>query len=370
LSRSILDRHFFRVMALPSLAALALFFQLMIALQLLRRVDILLGSEVHFWDLLELLWDLTPHYLVATLPVSILLGVLVGLGQLSEDRELDALYSAGVSPGRLMLAPAVLGALAGAVVLLLVLGPESHGLVRVREKFDSLLKLEVQHNVRPGVFYDEVTGLTLFAESIDPETGDWRHVLVNDERDPRAPLLILAQDGRVRAEGAEQAIVLGLGRGEAHLQQAVGEDYTALRFEAASLSISVEDSLLRKNTLRSPDDEKSLPELWREAALLPRPDGWHRTALALHRRLGLVLSILVFVWLGVPLALVPAGAAGARARGYLLAALSLVGYFVLLRFAEGLGQQGKIPPWLSGQLANLVFLCAGLAAWVRLRRRV
>jgi len=356
-------------MIAPALASLALLFQLLVALQLLRRADILLGSEIHLGDVLELLGDLAPHYLVMALPVSVLLGVLVGLGQLAEDRELDALYSAGSSPWRLLLAPALLAMLAGGLVLGLALGPESRGLVRVRQKFDAILKLEVQRDVRPGIFYDEVTGLTLFADAIDPVTGDWRHVLVNDERDPRAPLLILAADGRVIAEPGDEAIVLQLGRGEAHRQQAAGDDYTALRFQDASLAISVEDSLLRKNTLRSPDDEKSLPRLWR-GTFGAKDAGWRATAVAFHRRLGLVLSVLAFVWFGVPLALLPSPAGGARARGYLVAALALVGYFVLLRLGGGWGQDGKVWPWFSGQLANLTFLAAGGVAWLRLGRRV
>jgi lipopolysaccharide export system permease protein len=354
----------------------------MIALQLLRRVDILLGTQVHLWDLLELLWDLTPHYLVMSVPVSVLLGVMVGLGQLSEDRELDALYSAGSSPWRLLVAPALFASAAALGVFGLTLGPESRGLVRVRQKFDAMLKLEVQRNVKPGIFYDEVTGLTLFAEQIDPDSGAWRHVLVNDERDARAPLLILAEDGRVLAEPGDSAITLKLGRGEAHRQQSEGDDYTALRFQDASIAISVEDSLLRKNTLRSPDDEKSLPRLWRETFGEPRRelspelspkltgDGWRLTAVALHRRLGMVLSVLAFVWFGVPLALVPARAGGARSRGYLVAALSLVGYFVLLRLGGGWGQEGRLWPWLSGQLANVTFFAAGSAAWFRLGSRV
>ena len=132
--------------------------------------------------------------------------------------------------------------------------------------------------------------------------------------------------------------------------------------------------MLRKNTLRSPDDEKSLPRLWRDAFGPARGEtssaGWRLTAVALHRRLGMVLSVLAFVWFGVPLALVPARAGGARSRGYLVAALSLVGYFVLLRIGGGWGQEGRIWPWLSGQLANLTFVAAGSVAWFRLGSRV
>lgn len=368
MKRAVLERHLLREMAWPTLAALALLFQLMVALQLLRRVDVLLGSAVHGRDVLELLVALLPHYLVLCLPMSVLLGTLIGLGQLAEDRELDALASAGVSPLRLLRAPALLAGGAMLLVFGLALGPESRGLLRVRQKFDELLKLQVQRDVRPGIFYDEVQGLTLFAESIDPRTGAWRHVMVDDERDPRAPLLILADSGGVKAGERDEALSLQLGRGQGHRQQVGGDDYTALSFQQATLTIAVEDSLLRKNTLRSYDDEKSLGELWAESGLVSA-DG-QASRVALHRRLGLVFSVLAFIWLAVPVALWPSSSAGARSRGYVVAALSVVGYFVLLRIGSTLGQSGRADPVISGQLANAVFLAVGSAVWWRIGRRV
>ena len=366
----VLDRYLLKQTALPAAAALGLLFQLMIALQLLRRVDVLLGGAVRPRDVLELLWDLTPHYLVLATPVAVLLGVLIGFGQLAEDRELDALASAGVAPLRLLTAPAILAGIGGLLVFGLTLGPESRGLVRVRHKFDEILKLGVQQGLRPGVFYDEVNGLTIFTEAIDPATGAWRHVMVNDARDPRAPLLLLSQTGRVQTGGAEEALNLDLRDGQAHRELASGDDYTALGFTKGSLAISVENSLLRMNTLRSYDDERSLPELWRMTRQLGKSDELLQSLVALHRRLGVVLSVLALVWLGVPLALFPATAVGARARGYLFAALAIVGYFVLLRIGTTLGMGRHVSPWVSGQFANFICLACGAAAWLRLRSRV
>jgi lipopolysaccharide export system permease protein len=366
---SVLDRHLLKQTVVPAAAALALLFQLMIALQLLRRVDVLLGGAVRPRDVLELLWDLTPHYIVLVMPIAVLLGVLVGFGQLAEDRELDALASAGVSHFRLLAAPAALAAAATLIVFGLTLGPESRGLVRVRKKFDEILKLGVQKGVRPGIFYDEVNGLTLFAEDVEPATGAWRHVMVNDERDRRAPLLLLAERGQVQASSGDEALVLDLGSGQAHRELSSGNDYTALGFSQASLVIAVEDSLLRKNTLRSYDDEKSLPELWRETRGGGADDQALQTRVALHRRIGLILAVLALVWLGVPLAVFPAAVLGARARGYLFAAIAIVGYFVLLRLGTTLGMGREVPPWVSGQVANATFAVLGAFVWLRLRSR-
>jgi lipopolysaccharide export system permease protein len=302
---------------------------------------------------------------VLALPISFLIGTLIGLGRLSEDREVEAILScSGGTPLRLSLAPGVLGALVSLFVFALVLGPESRGLLAVRQQMDRLLKLEVQRNVHPGIFYDEVTGLTLFTESIDPQTGEWRRVLVNDERDPRAPLLILAEAGVVDAEAGEGALKLRLGAGQAHREDANARDYFALSFESCVLTVGVEDSLLRKNSLRSPEDEASPGALLKQAKDARRSGGdWRTPDSILHRKLGMALAALVFVWLGVPLAVGPAGAKSGRARGYLYAIAAVLAYFVLQRLGTTWGIEGRLPPWLAGEVPNVFFLAAGGVAW-------
>ncbi|MHB1846466.1 MAG: LptF/LptG family permease [Deltaproteobacteria bacterium] len=369
-----LHRYVAREVALPAAAALLFLFQLLIALQLLRRSDVLFGPAVSARDIGLLLVNLTPHYLTLAMPISLLLGILVGLGRLAEDREVDALLGCGASPALFAVAPALLAVAVALLTFGLEAGPEPLGLQAVRLQMDAVLKRGVQEEVKPGVFYDEVTGLTLFAEEIDPVTGAWRHVLVNDERDPRAPLLLLAQEGRVARPGADQDLVLELGRGEAH-RAGGGSDadaYSLVHFERAKLSIGVDDSLLRRNTFRSPDDEATLSALAREAEELRRRGGWWQlSAIALQRRLGIPLAALAFAWVGVPLALLGAaarGAQGARARGYVLALLAVAIYYVLQHVGIGWGQAGKVPPWLAGELPNLVAAASGTLAWGALGR--
>ena len=246
----LIHRYVAREIALPAVTSLAFLYQLLIALQLLRRTDVLFGSDVGLRDVARLLLNLTPHYLTLATPIALLIGVLVGLGRLAEDREVDVLLASGAPPTLFLVAPLLLAAGVGVAVLGLELGPEPAGLQAVRQQIDEVLKRGVQRDLKPGVFYDQVTDLTLFAEIIDPATGEWRHVLVHDERDRQAPLLLLARSGRVLPAGAEPDLELELDQGEAHRQG--GDDYSKVAFQSAVLNIGVEGSLLRRNTFRSP----------------------------------------------------------------------------------------------------------------------
>ena len=360
-------RYVAREIVLPAVAALAFLFQLLIALQLLRRTDVLFGPAVRAKDVGLLLVNLTPHYLTLATPMALLIGILVGLGRLSEDREVEVLLGCGVSPAALAVAPAVLAIVVAVLVLGLELGPEPLGLQAVRQQIDSVLERGLQRQIKPGTFYDEVTGLTLFAESIDPVSGEWRHVLVNDDRDPRAPLLLLAERGRVEASETEAQLRLRLGLGEAHRRDQAAFDYARVTFHAAVLDIGVGDSLLRKNTFRSPDDEETLGQLWHEVGTVKRQGGWWQLpAVALHRRLGIPLAALTLAWLGVPLAIGGSAVRNARARGYLFAILAVAGYYVLQHLGIAWGTEGRLAPWLAGELPNLAAVGVGALAWAQL----
>ena len=104
-----LDRYLAREILLPFAAALLFLTQLLLASQILAQADVLFGAGVSAWDVLRILADLVPHLLEYVLPVAFLLGAVLGVGRLAEDREVVALSSLGISPVRLVRVPILLG---------------------------------------------------------------------------------------------------------------------------------------------------------------------------------------------------------------------------------------------------------------------
>src|SRR5436309_5939359 len=105
----ILDRYLAKEILLPFAAGLLFLTQVLIATQLLAQADVLFGSGVSPLDILAVALDITPHFLSFVLPISFLLGAVVGIGRLAEDRELVALGAAGISPARLVKVPVLIG---------------------------------------------------------------------------------------------------------------------------------------------------------------------------------------------------------------------------------------------------------------------
>ena len=359
-----LDRYLAREILLPFAAALVFLTQILVATQILAQADVLLGSGVSALDVGAVALDLVPHFLGYVMPVAFLLGAVVGTGRLAEDREIVALGAAGLSPARLVRVPLGLGVAVGAVALWVGLVLEPAGLREARVRLNDIIRKNVTSDVRAGVFYEDLPNITLYAERT--EGGRWRHVLISDRTQPNAPLLALAQGGRLEPAGSGEGMRLLLDRGEVHREEERTDEYVSARYARATVTLGVGQTLSDRNRLVGSPFEMTLAQNVARARAEPDPERARGLWTFLHRRIAGPLAIVAFGLLAVPIA---ASRRGGRAFGYAATLLVVVGYYAALRFGEGLSQRGALPPWLGPNLPNLALAAAGVVLVLLLERR-
>ncbi|QRN94000.1 LptF/LptG family permease [Archangium violaceum] len=363
----LLARYLLKELVIPLGVWVAFLFLLLFVMQFLRGTDVLLGSAVTLQDMGQLLLYLAPHFLMMALPIAFLLAILLGLGRLSEDRELTALQALGIGPVQLLAGPLAIGAVLAGLMLLLTSTAEPWGLTSVKGFVAEIIKKNVVGDVKSGVFYEDLSNLTLYAETVEGEERRWTNVLLYDDREPSSPLLMLAHNGQVNTNTSGQVLTLVLGDGEAHRANQTSSAYSVVTFQKGEIAVGVEGSMGRRNRFRSPKEELTPVELLQAADEAERTGGDARPFLmALHNRVGHALAPLSFALLGTPLAI--GRRQGGRAWGYLFTLGGYVLFYLLMRLFEQMGQQGKLPVPLAGQLANILFCAAGVVAMYRVNR--
>jgi lipopolysaccharide export system permease protein len=362
----LLERYLAKEILLPFLAALLFLTQLLLMTQILARADILLGAGVTALDIAGVAAALLPHLLGFVMPVSFLLGAIVGVGRLAEDREVMAIGAAGLSPVRLVRVPLAIGVVVAALGLWFSVSVEPAGLREARLRFNEIIKRNLTANVRPGTFFDEIPGYTVFAARVGPE--GWGDVLISDRSDPSAPVLALARRGRLEPVGSEEEMRLVLEQGEVHREDPGGEEYVRATFRVAGLTLGVGTALTDRNALSGSTKELTQAEL----ASLSAPGQGRLPAQALgfeaayHRRLAAPLAVLAFALMAVPLAAMRRGGRAAAIGASIGAVLA---QYLLLRAGEVLAQRGLLPAALALQLSNVVLIAVGLGlCWVLERR--
>ncbi len=357
-----LDRYLAREILLPFAAALLFLTQLLLASQLLAQADVLFGGGVSPGEVLRILLDLVPHLLEYVLPVAFLLGAVLGVGRLAEDREVVAISSLGISPVRLTRVPLLLGAAVSAAALGMALVVAPAGLRDARRRVDDVIRRNLQGQIRAGVFNEDIPGLTVYAARV--EDGRLEDLLLADRTNPAAPLVVLSRRGRIEG-GPGGGLRLVLEDGEIHREEPGARDYVVARFARAVAELGLGAALDARNSLSNNAFELSPGEILREAGS-GEAENRRYWSTFLWRRVAVPLGILALGLLAVPIASLRRGG---RAAGYAVSLLAVVGYYALLRLGEGLGHDGVLPPWLAANVANLAAALLALTLLVVLHRR-
>jgi lipopolysaccharide export system permease protein len=190
------DRYIFRQLLFALVAVTSGLTALIWLTQSLRFVELVVNHGLSFGVFLRLTGLLIPSFIAVVLPITTYVVVQFVYQRLAGDRELTVMRAAGLSPlalARPAIAVAMLATLAG-YGLNLWLVPESLSSFRqfqweIRNRIAAFL-------VQEGVFTQVSDGLTVYVRSREPD-GTLQGILVNDERDRKAPATILAQRGRL-----------------------------------------------------------------------------------------------------------------------------------------------------------------------------
>src|SRR5690348_204239 len=100
--RRIIDSYVTRNRIPASSLALVIFTFILRIPPLMEAAKVLLEQGVDAWTIVRILATLIPQALGITIPMGLLVGLLIGLGRLSGDREAVALQACGVSLIRLL----------------------------------------------------------------------------------------------------------------------------------------------------------------------------------------------------------------------------------------------------------------------------
>src|SRR5438309_919763 len=223
----LLDRLLLREIAIPLGVGLLAILQLLFILQLLQLNEVVFTSAVTVSDLMRLTAALAPHFLVSAVPLAFMLGVQLGLGRLAADQEVLALSAAGTHPLRLYRVPIAIGGGLALVVAALTHWAEPWGLQQLNRVLNDVIKRNLESGLEPGIFNDGLPRFMIYVTSEDPAQdgpyATWHGVLIEDDVGDGAPLLALAEVGRIEESGGE-ALALRLSRGELPRPRARGAD--------------------------------------------------------------------------------------------------------------------------------------------------
>jgi len=363
----ILTRYILREVTSHAVIGAAIFTFVLFTRDLGRILELVVRASASLPSVAEIFFYTVPFALTYTIPMSVLVGILIGLSRLAADSEITAMRASGMgvwSFGR-VLAIFVAGAWLLALVNGLYVAPWSlESLARLE---DQLKGSQASYEVQPRVFYEGFPKLVLYVQDVHSAQGGavWNGVFLADISDPSNPSITLAREGILVPEGQDR-LHLHLREGSTHdTDPAKVDHYQISTFQQTDIPIELAQSE-NKADEQTPVKAMSTREL-RDRAASADPATARLYLIEFYNRFALPTACLVLAMVGIPLGL--SSKKSGKSGGFVLTIVLVFVYYFISLVGVSLAKQGRVSPIFGAWLANIVFFAAALFLLWQVERR-
>ena len=364
-----LDRYVLREILPPVLLALLIFTFLLVLPPVMDQLEKLLAKGITWGTAARILWMLVPQALGLTIPMALLVGILIGLGRMSGDRESVALLACGVSPFRLLRPIGLLAAVGAAATAYVMIVAIPSANQTFREITFNLISQRIETDIQPRVFFQQFPGWMLYAgEEADPGQRGWKKLVVARTNDRAETEMYLAESGRLLVNREQRSIELVLRNGT--IYRVGGRRETDMTRFTDTIALALDpDSVFPKAHIAPGLNEKTIEEL-RADAILKVKNGHspHPEVIAIQQKFSFPVACAVFSIIGLALGLTVAREG--KLAGFVVGIIVIFAYYIVMFLSESLTKGHYLNMYLSRWVPNIFLGAFGIAALVWRARHV
>lgn len=356
----LINRYILREIAVPFCMILFVLTFVLLMGKILQVMDLMINKGIGFTDIALLMLFLMPSFLMFTIPISLLIAILIGLGRLSGDNEWTVLKMSGISLYQLSLPVACAALAAFLMTLATTIFLVPYGNLASKALLFDMARQKASIGIREKVFIDDFQGILLYAETI-PAHGDFLEgVLISDRRISREPSTIIARRAYLISNPDTMVITLRLEDGSTHTVDTDLKHYRKMDFRFYDVRLDLVSTLAGdKNPGIKSSTEMSLSEL---TAILGKrgvkEEALREMAIELNKKLTIPFSCLVFALIGMPLGI--RAHRSIRSRGFTIGLFLVLVYYLFRISGEALVETGRLSPIIGTWAPNLIFAAAGI----------
>lgn len=344
----------------------------LLALILIGRVlqlrELFLGLEIGLGDMAMLFIYLGPFFLLLIVPIACMLSVFLTFLRMSTDRELVALKAGGLSLYQLLPAPVVFCILCVLLNLFVSLFGLSWGMGNFRSTIIDIVQTRARIVMQPGVFNQNIPGITVYARKVDNGDGTMQDVLVEDRTRGGTNITIIAPRGAIETDKVRGDILVRLAGGKVYRQEK--GNVSVLSFDEYIVRLDL-NKLFKGFDLGEVKPKEmsweSLKELERSPGVYAENVNYMRkVAIEQQKRFALPVACLILGLFAMPLACAFEGLE--RQMGVVLALVNFLIYYSLLSIGFSAAESGTLSPAVAVWIPNAVFAVLGAVGLQRAAR--
>ena len=357
-----IDRYVIREVVPPFVLSLLIFTFVLELPPVMQQLEQLLAKGVPWPTVGRIILLLSPQALGLTIPMALLVGLLIGLGRLSTDRESVALLACGVSPYRLLRPVLVLASLATAATLYVMIDAIPDANQAYRKILFATLSKKVESDIQPRVFFQDFPNWVLYPRNeAAPGQPGWADVLLADTSKLDAVELHMARRGRIVLDSAKRTVEVVLADGVKYGTTGPGQS-SATRFEQVIIRLDP-DSIFPPVDLARGMTEKTIAQLRADIKdKVGRNESTHNEIMAIHAKFSIPVACLVFALIALALGL--RVSRDGKLGGFVVGIGVIFAYYIAMFLAESMAKGHRIPAEYARWVPNLLLGPFGIVALI------
>ena len=360
----IINRYILREVSYPFFIIIFVLTFVLLMGKILQLMDLMVNKGISFLDISKLFLLLTPSFLILTIPISLLISILIGLGRLSSDNEITILKASGMSLYKLMVPIAFASLIAFIMTAVTSLFLVPHSKYSTKNMLFNIAKQKASIGIKEKVFNDDFKGILLYAESIPIDGNYMEDVIISDSRIGKEPSTIIARKAYLVADPRQMTVTLRLENGSTHIVDTNLKNYRKMDFSLYDLNLDIESSIAEAKKVKTKDsDELTIWELSRKLKAAGLEDAVFREmAIEFYKAMSTPFSCIIFGIIGIPLGI--RSHRSVKARGFIVGLLIVFIYYIIRLGGEALAETGRLSPFIGTWAPNITFFLIGLCLFI------
>lgn len=362
----IINRYILKELGGPFFASLFVSTLILAAGNIIQTVDLVMNKGVSAIHVIKIFLFFLPYVLIFTIPISVLSAVLLGFGRLSSDNEVTALRTSGLSLARVTFPIIVCG------LMISLLNVPLNDRILPQSEFAArrLLKTMGLRNpaalLEPGVFVKGFKDYVIFIHDI--KGNRLENVRIYQPQDNGPTRTIIAKRGEIIPLPQERSIKLKLEQGTAdEVVPEKPDEFYKLSFHEYFMTLNL-DKTVDINSIDKKPREKSIKELLADIKKYKKENiEVLPLRIELHKKIALAFSNLIFVLIGIPLAITTHRRE--KFIGFGMAMGLFLLYWGMMLFGIAFAIRNVVPAWMGVWSANILLFVMSIYMFYRLSKK-
>ncbi len=336
---------------------LVIFISILLMFQALRLTEFVLVHGIGLSVILDIVMYMSISFLPMLLPMSLLFAVLMTYNRMSQESEIIAMKSSGISGINLLMPSLILS------TMIFICSAQTSFLMAPwgNRQFEVLItqlgNTKAAASIKEGTFSEGFFDMVVYANKVDNSTGQIHDLFIHDEKNAGKPVTIIASQGQIIPDTTNpgHSILLRLFNGEIHRVDGTNNktNHTIVNFE--SFDVSLNDPIKTEERSKSPPS-LSYYELKEKMDNPEIPAKESKVFfMEFHKRAALSFACFIFALVGVAFG-IQNDRRSAKSSGFILSVGFIILYWVLYLSFEGMARSGRLPIVVAAWMTNIIFL--------------